>query len=428
VAGAAESSGGAVPDVVAPPPYHPRFPLSDGVRGIAATAIVAVHVWLFTGGFGGFDATLANRAMVRLDGLVSVFFLLSAFLLYRPMIAHRVGGPPRPRVADYAKGRFLRIYPAYWVALTGLAIVPGLVGVFSGDWWAFYSLGFYLDPLYGTSACPSTGTEQFRCGLPQSWTLTAEVTFYAVLPIYAAITSRIARGRDARGWMRAELTLLAGLAAVSVFLNVPPASLLDDPWFRFSFLGHFYWIALGLALAVLSVGLQGRGALPRPLRVATSRPALPWVGALAIYLVLVAAIPPTPFIVARFTTEQFLGIHLAQGALAMLLLIPVVFGNPNVGLPARVLTIPVIAWLGLISYGLYLWHVTIAFDLGFGGADAGFGTVLAGTLLVAIPLAAASYYLIERPLMRLKYRRLRDALRGLPRRMRRSAPDVAGPG
>jgi peptidoglycan/LPS O-acetylase OafA/YrhL len=87
----APAGSGEVPDVVAPPPHHPRFPLTVGMRGIPAIAIIVGHAWFFTGGFGGFTESLPNRAMVRMDGLVALFFLLSAFLLYRPMIAVRGG-------------------------------------------------------------------------------------------------------------------------------------------------------------------------------------------------------------------------------------------------------------------------------------------------------------------------------------------------
>ena len=144
-----------VPDVVAPPPHHPRFPLTVGLRGVPAIAIIIGHAWFFTGGFGGFTESLPNRAMVRMDGLVALFFLLSAFLLYRPFIAHRTGGPAAPRVADYGKRRFIRLYPAYWVALTLLAIVPGVYGAFSENWWAFYSLTDFLH-LGLHDVCPRT--------------------------------------------------------------------------------------------------------------------------------------------------------------------------------------------------------------------------------------------------------------------------------
>lgn len=399
-AGLHPDSKAAVPDAVAPPPRHPRFPLSDGVRGIAAISVVIVHSWLFAGRFG--DGTgLANRLVVRLDSMVAIFFLLSAFLLYRPMIAYRAGGPSSPRVRDFARRRFLRIFPAYWVALTVLAIIPGLTGVFSDKWWTFYSLTEYLHPVTNTAVCDGQG---YRCGLLQSWSLTVELTFYAMLPIYALLVARLTRGRTVRSWMRAELGLVALLATASLALGVLPLSLRNQTWFVYTFAAHFDWLGMGLALAILSV-VYGRReeSLPRPLRIAAAHPGACWAGAIALYLVTVLAFRPVPFTVAEFTDMEFLEIHFLQCGVAVLLVLPVVFGNPNLGLPRRILANRYLLWLGLISYGFYLWQVTIGIDLGFGGANEGFGPVLIGTVLIAIPLAAASYYLIERPLMRWKY-------------------------
>jgi peptidoglycan/LPS O-acetylase OafA/YrhL len=362
--------------------------------------VVIVHSWLFAGRFG--DGTgLANRMVVRLDSMVAIFFMLSAFLLYRPMIAYRSGGPARPRVRDFARRRFLRIFPAYWVALTVLAIVPGLAGVFSDKWWTFYSLTEYLHPVSNSAVCEGQG---YRCGLLQSWSLTVELTFYAILPIYAALAARLARGRALRPWMRAELIVVAVLACASLTLDLLPLTLRDQTWFIYTFAAHFDWLGLGLALAILSVAYGRREeALPRPLRIAASNPGICWAGAIALYLVTVFAFKPVPFTVANFTNQEFLAIHLLQCGVAALLVLPVIFGNPNIGLPRRILANRYLLWLGLISYGFYLWQVTIGIDLGFGSANEGFATVLIGTVVIAIPLAAASYYLIERPLMRWKY-------------------------
>lgn len=409
----------AVPDVVAPPPLHPRFPLADGARGFAVISVTVVHVWLFTGGFGGFTESLPNRAMVRMDGVVSIFFVLSAFLLYRPMIAHRAGGPSSPTVSDYARRRFLRIYPAYWVALTGLAILPGLLGVFSDEWWKFYSLGFFLNPDAGTRCIGDTG---FRCGLPQSWTLTVEMTFYLMLPLYALLTSRLAKGRDVRSWMRAELLLIGFLAVLSLVLGGSPLSLRHHTWYRFSFLSHFLWLGLGLAAAVVSVGFRNRReALPGMLRRAAAHPGVCWTLAGVLWIFTVFAYYPAPFPVAPFSSFAYESLNVLQGAIAALLLIPVLFGNPNFGIASRIFGNRILLWFGLISYGLYLWSVTITVDLGVGGAKAGFWPVLVLTFLITLPFAAASYYLIERPLMRLKYRSIREVLGRPPRSTLRRA-------
>jgi peptidoglycan/LPS O-acetylase OafA/YrhL len=400
----------AVPDVVAPPPRHPRFPLSDGARAFAVLGVMIVHAWLFTGGFGGFTGSLPNRLVIRLDGAVAIFFFLSGFLLYRPMIAYRNHGPASPSVVDYARRRFLRIYPAFWVALTVLAIVPGLVGVFSDKWYLFYSLGFYLDFADASKAC--IGDAGYHCGLPQSWTLTVEMTFYLMLPFFALLTGWIARGRSIRFWVRAELILIVVLSAASLLAGGFSESLRNADLFRFSFLAHFLWLGLGLAAAVLSVAYHDRRhQLPRLLRLAAEHPGVCWALALAIWIVEVFTITPAPFTVAEVGPGGYIVLQLVQALVAALLLIPVVFGNPNFGIAARVFGNPVMLWFGLVSYGLYLWSVTITVDLGVGGAKAGFWTVLLLTFLITVPLAAATYYLVERPLMVLKYESLGDVLR-----------------
>lgn len=364
---------------------------------------MVVHSWLFAGPFGD-GMSLGDRLVVRLDSMVAIFFLLSAFLLYRPMVAYRGGGPAAPSARDFARRRFLRIFPAYWVALTCLAIFPGLTGVFSDKWWVFYSLTEYLNPVTGSAVCEGQG---YRCGLLQAWTLTVELTFYAILPAFAALTAWLARGRARRSWLRAELILIAVLAVASLALNVLPLPLREQTWFIYSFAAHFDWLGLGLALAILSAAYgREEAVLPRPLRIAASHPGACWAGAIGLYLVTVFAFKPIPFTVADFTNQEFLAIHLLQCGIATLLVIPVAFGDPNVGIPRRFLANRYLLWLGLISYAFYLWQVTIGINLGFGGAKEGFGTVLIGTVIIAIPLAAASYYLIERPLMRWKYKPL----------------------
>jgi peptidoglycan/LPS O-acetylase OafA/YrhL len=413
-----------VPDAVAPPPHHPRFPLTVGLRGISALAVLVVHSWLFTGGFGGFTESVPNRAMVRMDGLVALFFLLTAFLLYRPMIAHRTGGAAPPRTADYARRRFLRLYPPYWVVLTALAIVPGLYGVFSQNWWAFYTATDFFDyQNLHLGACPSY--ELFYCGLPQAWTLGVDLTFYVFLPLYAVLAGLLARGREVRSWLLMELALLAVLASLSLLLGGAPLHLREESWFIFTMLGHFYWFALGLAIALLSVAYRSSEP-PQALRLATARPELCWAGAIAIYVLTVFTFYPLPFTIAPFTDLQYDTLNLLQGVGAALLFLPAVFGNPNRGAPARTLGHPVLMWIGLISFGVYLWHVTIVVTLGVGGADADFWTVLIGSTALTIPLATLSYDLLERPLMRLKYRSLREVLRD--RAARRAREPMADSG
>ena len=192
---------------------------------------------------------------------------------------------------------------------------------------------------------------ELLCGLPQSWTLGVDMTFYLLLPFYSALTALLARGRDARSWVRTELLLLAFLGAASLILGGPPLYLRSHDWFRFTALGHMYWFALGLGLAVVSV-LDWRNGLPRLIRAAASRPELCWVAAAAIYLITVLVYYPAPFIIAPFLVNlEYTTLNVLQGVAAVLLFIPAVFGNPNRGLPARLLGHPILMWIGLTHTG-----------------------------------------------------------------------------
>jgi peptidoglycan/LPS O-acetylase OafA/YrhL len=112
-------------------------------------------------------------------------------------------------------------------------------------------------------------------------------------------------------------------------------------------------------------------------------------------------LPASPYLLAR---GDVAAAHLAYGVIAALMLAPAVFADGSAGLPGRVLAQPVVAWLGLVSYGIFLWHFAVTAELGRQGADASFPVVLLGGLVISIALAATSYYLVERPLLRFKYR------------------------
>ena len=207
-----------------------------------------------------------------------------------------------------------------------------------------------------------------------------------------------------------ELALLAALAAASLILGGAPLELRQQAWFRYSFAGNFYWFALGLALAVISVRYAQATRPPRPLRFVAAWPGACWVGGFAVYLITVLAFSTAPFVFA-FNSTEYLWLNLIQGVGAVLFFLPAIFADPNRGLPARVLGHPLLMWVGLISYGLLLWHGTVAVMLGslFGSGE-GYWTVLIAEIVIAVPIATLSYYFVERPLMKLKYRSFRDVM------------------
>jgi peptidoglycan/LPS O-acetylase OafA/YrhL len=87
-------------------------------------------------------------------------------------------------------------------------------------------------------------------------------------------------------------------------------------------------------------------------------------------------------------------------------MLPAAFGDDAGGAPRAFLRNRVVAWLGLVSYGIFLWHYAVALRLGVPGEHWSFLPLLLATVAITVPIAAASYYLLERPLLRFKYRRI----------------------
>ncbi len=384
-----------VPDAVAPPPRHPRFPLFDGLRAIAVLLVVLGHV-----PEAGALSDPWRRLSAHLNLGVVIFFIISGFLLYRPFIARRAGGAPAPDIADYAKRRFLRIFPAYWLVLTVLILIPSTNGVYGGNPLAQYALVQTL-PILGAPSCYGFSL----CVLAQTWSLVVELSFYLVLPVYALVAIRLTRGRSPRQWMRAELGILAVLAAVSAFLQYGAFGAARSLWVTSTVIGFFFLFAAGMGLAVASVALGGASRRPCLVRLTAARPTVTWLIAIVAYVVLSLSLP-------EFATSRVESLvnWIGLGLVAFLIVIPAVFGDESEGFPRRLLADPAVAWIGLVSYGIFLWHPAVVYQV---GSKLPLGLALTVTLVLSVALAAASYYVVERPILRFKYRRSRDLFAGI---------------
>jgi peptidoglycan/LPS O-acetylase OafA/YrhL len=389
------------PDIVKPPPGNPRFPLFDSLRGLAALAIVLTHVGLASGA----NFTAFYGAMTaRLDMGVTLFFVLSGFLLYRPFVAARLEGRPPIRVRDYARRRILRIVPAYWLALTALAIWPGLA--ITGPRWTYYAFVQNYDLTWVLG------------GLGQAWSLAVEASFYVLLPFYALALSRCTRAAAPARAARLDVAVLVALALASIGLRTYIHATGNSLILLFTILGTFFWFALGMGLAVASVALHGRERRPAVIGLIERRPSLWWAAAIGLFVIMSYGYGLPKGLYGNPSNLQYLGEHLTYGAVSFLLVLPAVWGAGLGGVPRRILALRPVAWLGLVSYGLFLWHarwVEYFTAKGVGGwlpgLHSGFLVMLAVVLGVSLACASASYYLVERPILRYKdgFRRRRRA-------------------
>ncbi len=380
-----------------------HFPLVDSLRAGAALAVLGTHVAVPAGLYTG-ETALGNYA-ARLDVGVAVFFLISGFLLYRPFARARIEGTPRMRTRAYAWRRFLRIAPAYWVALVIAAVVFSAPGVLTATGIPTY---FGMAQAYDI--------ETIGGGLAQAWTLTIELAFYAFLPLFARAMAR-RRGGTAATRLRGELAAVAGLIAVGVayklvvlagqgpdVVTITPA-LIAMP----AYLDQF---GLGMGLAVLSVGLAGRSQLPRPLALVDRHPWVPWLVALVAFWTVSTRLGIDTRFFAPVDREQYLLRHLLYAVVALGLLLPAVIGAERRGLARRLLASRVLVYLGLVSYGIYLYNILVVGQLVEWGVDGllpanpnlAYLTLLAPAVVATVLVASASWYLLERPALGLKRR------------------------
>jgi peptidoglycan/LPS O-acetylase OafA/YrhL len=381
-----------------------RFELVDPLRAIAAIAVLGTHAAFFAG--AEYPGSLLGHFTVRLEVGVAIFFCISGFLLYRPFVVARQRAQAMPAVGAYAWRRFLRIVPAYWLALTLSAWWLGTRGVFTADGlWTYYGFG----QTYREATISG--------GLTQAWTLCIEIGFYAFLPLWAWGMRRVSGG------LRAEAIALAALAAASLVWKLVPLALGSYSEIRVTpvllalpaYLDQF---ALGMGLAVLTVWMQGRDREPR----AIGWLQFSWLVALAAFVVVSVGIGIGDRLFEPMTAPQYLARHYLYAIIGITMLAPAVLGIAHGGVQRAILRNRTLIWLGLVSYGIYLWHDTVLALLArwdFGSIDwphpylAWPLAALAGAALIA----AVSYYGLERPALSLR--------RLVPAGRRRPEPPIA---
>jgi peptidoglycan/LPS O-acetylase OafA/YrhL len=390
-----------------------RFALVDSMRAVAALTVLMVHTAAAADKLG--PNSSASEYLNRLNCGVWIFFVISGFVLFRPFVGAHQTGEPQPRTGPYAWRRVLRIVPAFWVALaiSGL-LIPGMLYVRNIPW-TFGFAQIYRSSIRGMGIFPA-------------WTLCVEMTFYLFLPVYAWVIGRLVRRRGA--WLPAEVGGLVVLFALSFIYK---------QWTYEGTAGHLNhliagnylpgWLdlfSLGMGLAVLQVWTETRASLPAPLRLVERYPVLPWaIGLVVFWYVCTHLGLLQAGAYSNWSKGEILGEHYLDAVMAVCLVLPAVIGDPRRGVIRRFLGHRWVQWLGLVSYGIYLWQATWLAELKQLGMRPGPLSVTAEWVVFGfagtIALGALSYYVVERPTLSLK------RLVGGPRRTRADAPSPVAP-
>ncbi len=380
---------GAAPSRSQPDRY---FPCIDGLRAAAAIMVVAFHVAGPATGVNAGDSWVADytNQLGRLG--VSIFFAISGFLLYRPFVVAHLGRRPAPALGPYFRRRFLRIFPAYWLALAAFILLasPAIRASITDHLLLRVSL------LQGYSR--SLGLT----GIAVAWTLTIELTFYVVLPLYAWGIRRLGTliGRDGR--LSAEWLGLVLLYAVGVTARW----LVTDKVYPGALAGFLAWtdlFAMGMVIAVVRARQKAGGPLPAVFRYLGRYPLLGV--AIALELVWVVAMLDVPTGFAPRSLGDELARHVCYGLVGFLLLAPLVFGNQQRTWYRRALRSVPVRWTGEVSYGIYLWHLLVLYLLTKGidrGDSVSYWPLFGATLAITAVIASASWVLLERPIQRVR--------------------------
>lgn len=380
----------------------------DGLRAAASLLVVGTHVGFWT---GLVTPSFTGAVVARMDVGVALFFGLSGFLLGRPWIvaALSVDDRPGPSVRTYAVRRVARIVPAYWCALAAVLVLEA---------------GHLLRPELRSTGQLTAGNIASHVVLTQdligdhlssfsqTWSLTTEATFYLALPgLGWLLCLRAARAGSAdQRYAVVVRGCLAGLllgAAVTAYAatDLPLAS---GP-LNTSLLGHAGWFAAGAW--VCAVRSSGRS----PGRLASLRPD-ELVAVAALCFVLASSPLCGQLLFADSEPWQAAGRELLYAAVAALALLAVTRATSDTAAPSvtgRVLSHPLLVWIGDRSYGLFLWHLPVLFVVltVLGGPLFDPSPLLTGglTLAISLAIADASFRWVEQPVLHWAHRRTQVA-------------------
>ncbi len=342
--------------------YNPAL---DGIRGIAVGAVL-----LFHGGFawarGGYLG-------------VSTFFTLSGFLITSLLISER-RGTGRIRVTAFWARRLRRLFPASALTLAGISLSAVVVN----EAWERSLRGDVLSALAQVANWrflldDRSYGELFSAPSPvlHFWSLAIEEQFYWVFPLLTAGVFVLAKGS-----LRAFGGVLAGLLAGSAVLTVlvgPDSS---------TAVYYATPIRMGEILvgALLAVGIASG---------LTRNETVRWGAALAGFPAL-AITAWAWWNIGQDSPRLYEGGLLAYAAVSGALVLSATVPGPVRSL----LSIAPLRLLGVISYGVYLYHwpIFLLLDAKRAGIEGHPKVLFLVRLAVTLVVATASYFLLEKPI------------------------------
>lgn len=363
-----------------------RNAMIDALRAVAALSVVGYHLAVTRPPGGDLQPYL-----LQLGWGVTIFFVISGFVLYRPFVVARAEGRPLELVG-YALRRIARIGPGYWVALTLVVLFGSGAAVVQSEPLTFYGFA----QIYSL--------ETVLQGIGQAWTLNVEVTYYGLLPLIALGIA----AAPTRLEPKMELAALTALIVGSLFWtamiveSTGPSSAGAAGGFGPGGDAKLYWLprylghfAIGMVFAAWSVNANRTGRARESFFF--RHPTATWI-----------LVPIGYWLVSRAD----LGLTLrdaVRGLTAAALVWPAIASKPGEGVAGKLLAWRPLVAAGVVSYGIYLYHfaiITRTESAVFGQLGGTAGTLVWITLSLGATLAAGtlSWFLVERPSIQLSRR------------------------
>ena len=293
-----------------------RFIELDGLRGLAAVAVVVGH---FTSTFSTLypDAPPSSLSFVYGQFGVQLFFIISGFVIL--MTAERA-----KRASDFAISRFTRLYPAYWIAVI-ISIVVGTLADVPGTQLSPLELLLNFTMVQRLLLVPDVNGA--------FWTLAIEMQFYIIVFAILLITKCRISDRLVRWLVAAWLLIALGASAAAAVLTG----------------GTDISLAPTIVRIVVNVTLAEYGplfSLGMMLYVSRRNAKFEWLAVPAALTSIAAA-----YLLHSLTYALVIaGICLVFGIVALRTSSPVLRFRP-------------LLWLGKISYSLYIVHVVVGYAL-----------------------------------------------------------------